>query len=98
MPKIRNIEFLRVIGCLAIILFHILVMHKIFPSIELYNKFSVIFENGSRAVELFFIISGFFFVYTLDKEKSCFEFLKNNKNYETLFYDIGDGISVSKKI
>ncbi len=90
MQKIKNIEFLRVIGCLAIILFHIGVMHKIFPSIELYNKFSVIFENGSRAVELFFIISGFFFVYTLDKEKSCFEFLKNKliRIYPTLVFVI----------
>lgn len=32
------------------------------------------------------------------KIKDYVEFLKNNKNYETIFYDIGDGISVSKKI
>lgn len=31
------------------------------------------------------------------KIKKYIEFLNDNKNYETIFYDIGDGISVSKK-
>lgn len=32
------------------------------------------------------------------KIRNYIEFLKNNERYETLFYEIGDGISVSKKI
>lgn len=31
------------------------------------------------------------------KTKAYIEFLKENKNYETTFYDIGDGISISIK-
>lgn len=31
------------------------------------------------------------------KVKSYIEFLKNNKEYKTDFYDIGDGISISKR-
>jgi len=31
------------------------------------------------------------------KIKNYIEYLKQNKNYETIFYDIGDGVSVSKK-
>ena len=31
------------------------------------------------------------------KIKNYIEFLKQNEQYETIFYDIGDGISVSKK-
>ena len=31
------------------------------------------------------------------KIKDYISFLKNNENYETVFYDIGDGISISKK-
>lgn len=32
------------------------------------------------------------------KIREFIEFLQNNKEYETKFYDIGDGISVSKKV
>ena len=31
------------------------------------------------------------------KIKNYISFLKGNKNFETVFYDIGDGLSVSKK-
>ena len=31
------------------------------------------------------------------KIKNYIDFLKNNNNYDTIFYDVGDGISVSKK-
>ena len=32
------------------------------------------------------------------KIKKYIEYLKNNDDYETVFYDIGDGVSVSKKM
>ena len=32
------------------------------------------------------------------KIKRYIEFLKNNKNYETVFYNLGDGVSISKKL
>lgn len=34
----------------------------------------------------------------VNKIQKYIEFLKTNKNYETTFYDVGDGISVSKKM
>ena len=33
----------------------------------------------------------------IKKIKDYIEFLKENKEFETIFYDVGDGISVSKK-
>ena len=33
----------------------------------------------------------------IKKIKDYIEFLKENKDYETIFYDVGDGISISKK-
>lgn len=32
------------------------------------------------------------------KIRNYIEYLKNNENYETIFYELGDGVAVSKKI
>ena len=61
--KIKNIEFLRVIGCLTIVLHHFF-YHKIMLNLDLFSKFHTMTSNGQKAVDLFFIISGFFFIYT----------------------------------
>ena len=80
MNKIKNIEFLRVIGCLAIILLHLFNntrLHGLFGDIEIYDKLFRMTSNGQKAVDLFFMLSGFFFALKVDTTKSIWEFLKN---------------------
>ena len=73
--KIKNIEFLRVVGCLTIVLHHFF-YSKIMLNLDLFSKFHTMTSNGQKAVDLFFIISGFFFIYTYKKDCSLFTFLK----------------------
>ncbi len=50
--RFKNIEFLRIIGCLAIILIHLFNdkrLHKLFDDIDLYNKFFMMTCNGQKA-------------------------------------------------
>ena len=77
MQKIKNIEFLRIIGCLAIILTHL--FNKLYGAldIEIYDKLCNMTCNGNKAVDLFFILSGFFFTYKLNLHRSCWEFVKH---------------------
>lgn len=80
MNKIKNIEFLRIIGCIAIILLHLFNkahLHGLFSDIEIYNKFFNMTSNGQKAVDLFFIISGFFFALKFNPVQSIWEFLKH---------------------
>lgn len=72
--RIKNMEFLRIIGCLAIIVHHFF-YPKIMLGYEIFSKFHNMTSNGQKAVDLFFIISGFFFIYTY-KNNSLYEFLK----------------------
>lgn len=78
MEKIKNIEFLRIIGCLAIILFHFfnIYFYKSFPDIEIYSKMNGMTSNACIAVDLFFILSGFFFFYKFSYTQSLWDFLK----------------------
>lgn len=79
MEKFKNLEFLRVIGCVAIVLYHLFdhtSLHKFFGDVTLYDKFYYMTKNGTKAVELFFILSGFFFAYKLNLTKSIWDFLK----------------------
>ena len=77
--KIKNIEFLRVIGCIAIILYHLFArrLGVIFGDISLYDNFYNMTINGNKAVDLFFILSGVFFALKLDVTKTLWEFIKN---------------------
>lgn len=81
MQKIKNIEFLRIIGCLAIIFYHMLAsnhrLHGMFGDIELYKHLYDMVYRGCIAVDLFFILSGLFFALKLDVTKSVWEFLKH---------------------
>ena len=64
MPKLKNIEFLWIIACVAMILLHLFNkarLHGLFGDIDIYNKLWVVTSNGQKAVDLFFIISGSFF-------------------------------------
>ena len=79
MDKIKNIEFLRVIGCAAVILLHLFTKMHIgaLDDIEIYNKLYGMTRNGNKAVDLFFILSGLFFCYKLNLKASMFDFIKN---------------------
>ena len=80
MQKIKNIEFLRVLGCLSVILVHLFCnskLHGLFPDIEIYNKLSTMTSNGQKAVDLFFMLSGFFFAWKLDIMQTSWIFIKN---------------------
>ncbi len=77
MQKIRNIEFLRVIGCLAIVAFHLFnKLNEYFGDVSIYNQLHTATSNGQKAVELFFIISGFFFALKLNLVQSLWDFVK----------------------
>ncbi len=78
MGKIKNLEFLRVIGCLAIVLLHLFKTDflGVFRSVHFYNNIMHFTRDGQKAVELFFILSGFFFAFKLNTAASLWEFLK----------------------
>lgn len=65
--KIRNIEFLRLVAILAIILLHFFhsrqggILSIELPPIPIYNRMSKWTLNGQKAVDFFFILSGLFF-------------------------------------
>ena len=63
MQKIKNIEFLRIIACIAVIALHLFrePFSNLFSDIEIYTKGANVLYNGQKAVDLFLIISGFFF-------------------------------------
>ncbi len=72
--KIFNIESLRIIGCLSIIFHHI--FKYIYNDVFLYADQYNMFHNGYLAVEMFFILSGFFLYLTFDKNLSTMDFIK----------------------
>ena len=62
MQKIKNIEFLRIIFMLAILWMHLSARFiKIYPDNSILNYFANHAANGGKAVDAFFIVSGFFF-------------------------------------
>ena len=76
--RFNNIEILRVIGCIAIIMFHFFnndSLNKFFPYTYNYYDLFCITINGEKAVDLFFIISGVFFAIKYSSI-SVFEFIK----------------------
>lgn len=79
MNKIKNIEFLRIIGCLSVILFHFFCKYNpvnIHTDINFYTYFYQITHNGNKAVELFFILSGVFFAITYKSNLNILDFIK----------------------
>ena len=77
MPKIKNLEFLRVVGCFAILALHFGSDFKAFAQeCELFDNILRLSRHGQKAVDLFFILSGFFFALKLDTTQSLWTFLK----------------------
>lgn len=79
MKKFRNIEFLRIIGCLAIIVFHLFSTNRlgIMYHTEWFKYISEITREGRKAVDMFFILSGFFFAWKFDPRIRIIDFIKN---------------------
>ena len=97
MERIKNIEFLRIIGCIAIILVHQFnsaLLFGTFPDILLYKNFSKILNCGTLAVDLFLFLPEIcadneFFNELHSGEKINFIFGAKEKNqtvYKTQLY------------
>lgn len=77
MEKFKNIEFLRIVGCIAIVLLHFTnLIHNNFDDCNFYHQVYLLTRNGQKAVDLFFILSGFFFSWKLNLNISVWEFIK----------------------
>lgn len=79
--KMQNIEFIRIIAILAIIMLHFFRVGgiaKLDLDVYLYNRLYKMTLNGQKGVDLFFILSGFFFYLGLiaNPTQSLFNFIK----------------------
>lgn len=93
MERIKNIEILRIIGCLSIIFLHMF-RHRLvglYPDIHLYHNLSKMTFNGAMAIDLFFILSGVFFVITFKPEISLWQFIKKKiiRLYPVMIFCVG---------
>lgn len=82
MEKIKNIEILRFIFILQIFFMHTINSNKLylsFPEIDLFQKLHMALGKAYLCVDYFFIIAGFFLVYTF-KNISVQEFIKKKLN------------------
>ena len=89
----KNIEFLRIIGCISIVLFHLFNNYRLgglFKDINFYQKMNHMTSCGDKAVELFFIISGVFFALTLKPTQDLWNFLKKKliRLYPTILFAV----------
>lgn len=70
---LKNIEFLRIIAILSIILFHAGGLVPVSPAT---SAFKAGVENGRLAVDLFFILAGFFMFYHFRPQDTWLDFIK----------------------
>ncbi len=74
--KLKNIEFLRFLLAEILVLFHLKdFLFRPFNYIPEYKYIDAALKNGEQVVDFFFIISGFFLVYTL-KNITTLDFIK----------------------
>ena len=66
--KLKNIEFLKIVLILTVVLFHMKGLLSRLP-VDMYKAMKLSFANGLNSVEGFFIISGFFLVLTFKNIK-----------------------------
>ena len=79
MEKLKNIEFIRVFLICAIVFLHMFIDRKwclctLFPEISIYQNIKTAVGHSNNCVEGFFLIAGFFLVYTF-KTISLKEFI-----------------------
>lgn len=76
MQKIKNLEFLRVVFMLSVLWMHLTARLNSLVNSDLLNMFRINSQNGGKAVEGFFIISGFLLYITFKQEVTITEFIK----------------------
>ena len=78
MDKKLNIEFLRFFFVISIVIYHLFTgwLPEYWTNIELFKTLHELTRDSVRAVDFFFIISGFFLFYTFKKDLSVIDFLK----------------------
>ena len=81
MNKFKNIEFLRILMILAIVMLHAYSnkpwsLYVLYPEVDLFTNLKQCFCAANNGVEGFFIVSGFFFCLTFKPCLSFFEFIK----------------------
>ena len=79
--RFLNVDFLRFVGAVAIVFFHLAVLKSglCFPflkEIPLYNQLKINAGDAFTWVDFFFIISGFFLFYTTDFRMKFVDFFK----------------------
>ena len=85
--KLKNIEFLRFILVEILVLFHLRdFLFRVYSDISEYKYMDYALINGEQIVDFFFIISGFFLVYTF-KNISTYDFIKKKimRLFPTMF-------------
>ena len=76
LKRFYNIEFLRVVLTFSIIFYHLQwTLFNNFTEVPIYSRFLITAWSGDQAVDFFFILAGFFLVYTY-KEISLLDFIK----------------------
>ena len=77
-PKIKNIEFLRFAFVIGIVIYHLFTgwLPVYCDNVSLFAHIKELTRASVRGVDFFFIISGFFLVYTFNKNLSVIDFVK----------------------
>lgn len=86
MNKIKNLEFLKILGMFAVVFYHMFLKTGLYNpdcNIVLFRKMHYMTSHGCLAVELFFILSGFFFAVTYKANDTVWNFVK--KKFIRLF-------------
>lgn len=75
-PKIFNLDLLRLFASCAIVMFHLFGGHLHISGVPLYEMLYNASRQGRLATDLFFILSGFFLVYTFKPSVNLRTFIK----------------------
>ncbi|MBR1460041.1 acyltransferase [bacterium] len=80
MEKLKNIEFIRVFLITAIVFLHMFInrvcnLCHIYPDISIYQTIKSAIAHSNNSVEGFFIVAGFFLVYTFKSHLSLKNFI-----------------------
>lgn len=76
MQKIKNIEFLRLLFMFAVVLMHYTDSFFKLTNVEVFRHIVKHFSNGGKAVDGFFIVSGFLLYLTFKNSTTIIDFIK----------------------
>ena len=76
MQKIKNIEFLRLVFMLSVVWMHLTAEISKTTGLDCYKEFAGHFANGGKAVDGFFIISGFLFYHPACRARTSYSYRK----------------------